>query len=103
MKYWEYSKINSDIDSLMASNELGAHLYETNQQSAFSIDTVMDTFERGYNQFSISKYRETLAGLCSGKVHPLIFRYWRPVQGPIETCATISRESNLPSSTIRPT
>jgi hypothetical protein len=75
----------------MASNELGAHLYETNQQSAFSIDTVMDTFERGYNQFSIGKYRETLAGLCSGKVPPFGRRCWRPARGPIETCATTSR------------
>jgi hypothetical protein len=29
----------------------------------------MDSFERGYNQFSINKYRETLAGLCEGKVN----------------------------------
>jgi hypothetical protein len=28
----------------------------------------MDAFERGYNQFSINKYRETLAGLCAGNV-----------------------------------
>lgn len=91
LKYYEYSKINRDIDQLMASNELGAHLYETNQQSAFSIDNVMDSFERGYNQISINKYRETLAGLCSGKVNMPSLRSCRPVQGLIGICATLSR------------
>jgi hypothetical protein len=68
LKYFEYNKINTDIEQLISQNELSTHLYDTNQQSAFSIDTVMDSFERGYNQFSINKYRETLAGICSGKV-----------------------------------
>lgn len=37
----------------------------------------MDNFERGYNQFSVNKYRETLAGMCEGKV--------------LETCAGSNR------------
>jgi hypothetical protein len=27
LKYYEYSKINRDIDQLIASNELAAHLF----------------------------------------------------------------------------
>jgi len=41
----------------MERNELSSHLYEISQESSFSIDTVMDSFERGYNQFSINNYR----------------------------------------------
>ena len=57
LKYYEYTKINTDLEALMERNELASHLYEINQESAFSIDTVMDSFERGYNQFSINNYR----------------------------------------------
>lgn len=28
----------------------------------------MEAFERSYNQFSVNNYRETLAGICEGKV-----------------------------------
>ncbi len=52
----------------MTNQELESHLYDTNQQSAYSIDTIMDSFESSYNQFSINKYRETLAQICKGKV-----------------------------------
>jgi hypothetical protein len=103
LKYYEYSKINHDIDHLMSSNELAAHLYETNQQSAFSIDSVMDAFERGYNQFSVSKYRETLAGLTSGKVTLPTFRSSRPAPVPTETCDTTNLASTSRFWTTRRT
>ena len=32
--------------------------------ASLSIDSIMDSFERGYNQISIQKYRETLVGMC---------------------------------------
>jgi hypothetical protein len=68
LKYFEYSKINREIEQLMTSNELESHLLETSQQSAYSIDSTMDSFEASYNQFSINKYRETLCGVCEGQV-----------------------------------
>lgn len=90
LKYYEYSKINGDIEQLMARNELTSHLYETNQQSAFSIDHTMDAFERSYNQFSLTKYRETLASLAAGKVAPSPHRSSRLAPVPIATSSSIA-------------
>jgi hypothetical protein len=96
LKYYEYSKINGDIEHLMARNELTSHLFETNQQSAFSIDHTMDSFERSYNQFSITKYRETLASLAAGNVMTPPPRSSRLAQAPTATSSSTAPEQTSP-------
>lgn len=54
----------------------------------------MDSFERGYNQISIQKYRETLVGMCEGKVYQSSLRFYKRVLDPIGISSIINQESS---------